>query len=68
MHEIAIGPSPAFSFTFDLDKSSSRVEVLWVQEIVNGAWIVGQRKIKILTLFIHLLEVSEQRGQLLTKS
>lgn len=59
MHKSAVSSASRFPYQFYLHYRISAYKVLWVHKIIDSAWIMGNRKIKILLLFVCLLEKSK---------
>lgn len=59
--EVTISPASTISLSLDLNEGSSWLKILRMQQVMDGARVMGHREIEILILFILQLKVAHQR-------
>jgi hypothetical protein len=67
MPEVAVGPSSGFALDLDFDEGRPSDEVLRVQQVVDGAGIVGNGELELLVFLVLLLKEAEKRSHLLSE-
>ena len=65
MQEVTIGSTSTLPFDLYIHECPSSLEICRVQQIIDGAGVMGNRKVEILPFLVLTLEVTHQRNQFL---